>query len=74
MPHSITYSQLFEALHTIPKERLQDTVTVFDPNKDEYIAVIETKVLDTPTQDLHPKSRCYNLLLEAGHFFLVLKT
>lgn len=68
------YSQLIEALQTIPVERLKDTVTVFDPNKNEFIAVTEYRISKTDTQDLHPKSRCYNLLLEAGHFFLMLKT
>ncbi len=73
MPHSITYSQLIETLQALPKERLQDIVTVFDPNKNEHLAVVGTKILDTRILDLHPKTRCYNLSFEAGHPCLVLK-
>lgn len=69
----MTYNQLIEALQTIPAERLKDTVTVFDPNKGEYIAATGHYISEANTQDFHPKSRCYNLLLEAGHFILVLK-
>jgi len=73
MPHCITYDQLLETLQSLPKEQLKEVVTVFDPNKDEHIAVVETKVLDARVLDLHPKTRCYNLSLEAGHPYLVLK-
>ena len=73
MPHSITYNQLIETLQALPKEQLEEIVTVFDPNKNEYIAVVETKVLDARILDLHPKTRCYNLSLEAGHPYLILK-
>jgi len=73
MPHSITYSQLVETLQALPQERLQDIVTVFDPNKDEHIAVVEARVLLAPMLDLHPKTRCYNTSFETGHLYLVLK-
>lgn len=73
MPHSITYSQLIETLQALPKERLQDIVTVFDPNKNEHLAVVDTKILDARMLDLHPKTRCYNLSFEPGHPYLVLK-
>lgn len=73
MPHSITYSQLAEALHALPKERLQDMVTVYDPNKDEHIAVVEAKPLHAAVLDLHPKTRCYNTTFAPGHLCLVLK-
>jgi len=58
----MTYNDLIKALKMIPKERLEDTVTVFDPYEEEYIAVIEAQVSDYDTDVLDP-----------GHFFLVLK-
>ena len=73
MPHSMTYNQLVETIQTLPKECLHDIVTVFDPNKNEHIAVVEIKILDARILDLHPKTRCYNTSLEAGHPCLVLK-
>ena len=36
------YKELLEVLESLPKERLEDTVTVYDPYEDEYIAVIDT--------------------------------
>ena len=58
----MTYNDLIKALKMIPKERLEDTVTVFDPSADEYTAVEEAQVSDYDTDVLDP-----------GHLFLVLK-
>lgn len=74
MNHSITYSQLMETLQTLPEERLQDIVTVYDPNKDEHIAVVEASILQAAVLDLHAKTRCYNTSFAVGHLCLVLKT
>jgi len=38
----MTYKELLEALKELPTERLTDTVTVYEPYEDEYIAVIDT--------------------------------
>lgn len=62
-----------ETLQALSKERLQDIVTVYDPNKDEHIAVVEASILQAAVLDLHPKTRCYNTSFEVGHLCLVLK-
>jgi hypothetical protein len=40
----MTYLQLLQRIQLMPTERLHDTVTVYDPYEDEYIAVIGTDV------------------------------
>lgn len=35
------YKELLKVLESLPKERLEDTVTVYEPYEDEYIAVID---------------------------------
>ena len=47
----------------MPTERLHDTVTVYDPYEDEYIAVIGTDVCGEVDNDV----------LDHDHLFLVLK-
>ena len=42
----MTYLQLLQRLQTMPTERLHDTVLVYDPYEDGYIAVIGTDVCD----------------------------
>ena len=59
----MTYAQLIEALGTIPFDRLNDTVTIFDPDNQEFIGVNHTEVSDEGEDTLDP-----------GHFFLVLKS
>jgi len=38
----MTYKELLETLQKLPEERLLDTVTVYEPYDDEYVAVIDT--------------------------------
>jgi hypothetical protein len=59
----MTYQELLDCLLTLAPERLQDTVTVFDPYGDEYTAVIGTEVSDEAINDV----------LDDGHLFLVMK-
>ena len=58
----MTYAQLIEALGTIPFERLNDTVTVYDPDRDDFCSVNHYEVAEEKTNDV----------LDSGHFFLVL--
>jgi hypothetical protein len=59
----MTYKQLLEELQELPTDRLNDTVTVFEPYEDEFIAVTSTGIASERTVDV----------LDAGHFYLVLK-
>jgi len=38
----MTYKELLETLQKLREERLLDTVTVYEPYDDEYLAVIDT--------------------------------
>ena len=38
----MTYKELLETIQALPAERLLDTVTVYEPYEQEYIAVIDT--------------------------------
>jgi len=58
----MTYAQLIEALGTIPFDRLNDTVTIYEPYSDEYIPAVHTSEV-TDDQDV----------LDPGHFVIVLK-
>jgi hypothetical protein len=58
----MTYLQLLQRLQTIPTERLHDTVTVYDPYEDEYIAVIETDVCDEADNDKIEHNQLYLIL------------
>ena len=60
----MTYAQLIEALGTIPFERLNDTVTVYDPDQDDFCGVNHTEIAEEKDNDV----------LDPGHFFLVLKS
>ncbi len=46
----------------MPTERLHDTVTVYDPYEDEYIAVIETDVCDEADNDQIEHNQLYLIL------------
>jgi hypothetical protein len=59
----MTYAQLIEALGTIPFDRLNDTVIVYEPYQDEFIPVITTGEVLAEKEDR----------LDPGHFYLVLK-
>ena len=57
---SMTYEQLINELQKLPKERLQDTVTLFDTAEDEMLTVAGYGVADEADTDV----------LDTGHFYL----
>jgi len=58
----MTYAQLIEELGTIPFARLNDTVTVYNPDMDCFSEVNHTEVANEKDNDV----------LDPGHFFLTL--
>jgi len=60
----MTYHQLIEELKKIPADRLNDTVTVYDPDQDDFCGVNHTEIAEEKDNDV----------LDPGHFFLVLKS
>ena len=60
----MTYRQLIEALGTIPTDRLDDTVTVYDPDRDDFCGVNHTSTALAEHNDV----------LDPGHFYLVIKS
>jgi hypothetical protein len=60
----MTYAQLIEALGTIPFDRLNDTVTVYDPDRGDFCGVNSTDVAVEKDNDV----------LDNGHFYLVLNS
>jgi hypothetical protein len=58
----MTYAQLIEELGKIPFDRLNDTVTVYDPSMDEFCGVKEMTIADERIDDT----------LDPGHAYLVL--
>lgn len=59
----MTYKELLNELLKLNPERLEDTVTVYEPYEDEYISVIDT--------DQAVESQCD--VLDDGHFVLIMK-
>jgi hypothetical protein len=57
-PH-ITYAQLLEKLNSLPKERLEDTVTIYDATNDQYQAVFSLAIAGS-----------HNDVLDEGHLYL----
>jgi hypothetical protein len=60
----MTYAQLLNALYEMPKDRLEDTVTVYDPDRDDFCSVNHTETATEKDNDV----------LDPGHFFLTLKS
>jgi len=60
----MTYKQLIKSLMEIPAERLNDDVTVFDPDREDFCVVNHVELSDEKTNDV----------LDAGHAYLVLKS
>jgi hypothetical protein len=60
----MTYAQLIEALGTIPFDRLNDTVTVYDPDRGDFSGVNHSEVATEKDNDV----------LDKGHFYLVLNS
>ena len=56
----MTYEQLINQLQKLPKERLQDTVTIFDTAEDEMFQVVSFGVADPVDTDR----------IDPGHFYL----
>ena len=61
---NMTYAELIEELGKIPAERLDDTITVYDPDRDDYCAVNHVAVAVEAENDV----------LDEGHTFLVLRS
>ena len=61
---NMTYKQLIKSLMEIPAERLNDTVTVFDPDRDDFCGVNHMELAAEATNDV----------LDEGHAYLVLKS
>jgi len=59
----MTYAQLIEELGKIPFDRLNDTVTVYDPDRDDFCGVNHMSVADK-----------HNDVLDEGHAYLVLRS
>lgn len=56
----MTYEQLINQLQKLPKERLQDTVTIFNTAEDEMLPVVSSGVADQDDMDI----------IDPGHFYL----
>lgn len=56
----MTYAELLNILYSMPKDRLEDTITIYDQNADEYFAVNGSEFADEKTNDV----------LDNGHLFL----
>lgn len=56
----MTYEQLINQLQKLPKERLQDTVTIFDTAEDEMFPVVSFGVAEPDDTDI----------IDPGHFYL----
>jgi hypothetical protein len=59
----MTYKELLSELQQLDKDRLADTVTVFDPYMIEFIPIDSTKIADKEDTDV---------LIE-GHLYLVMQ-
>ena len=60
----MTYAELLNALYELPKDRLEDTITVYDPDRQEFYPVNHTETAGEKDNDV----------LDPGHFFLTLKS
>ncbi len=56
---NLTYKQLLAKLQSLPKERLDDHVTIYVNSQDEYLAVQSAGIASK-----------HNDVLNQGHFFL----
>jgi hypothetical protein len=57
----MTYAELLNILYSMPKDRLEDTITIYDAENDEYYPITRTEFSDEETNDV----------LDKGHLFLV---
>jgi len=58
----MTYAQLLEQLQKLPADKLQNTVTVYDPDRDDFCPVNHTEKSEERDNDV----------LDHDHFYLVL--
>jgi hypothetical protein len=58
----MTYKELIEELQKLPEDRLNDTVTVYDPEQDDFCSVNHTSIA----------LEKFNDVLDPGHAYLVL--
>jgi len=60
----MTYKQLLEELQKLPEDRLGDTITVYDPDRDDYCAINHVAIATEAENDV----------LDEGHTYLVLRS
>ena len=56
----MTYAELLNILYSMPKDRLEDTITIYVEQDDEFFAVTGSEFSDEKTNDV----------LDNGHLFL----
>jgi hypothetical protein len=57
----MTYKELIEELQKLPADRLNDTVTVYDPDRDDFCGINHTSIALAEHNDV----------LDPGHLYLV---
>jgi hypothetical protein len=63
-PHRhLTYAKLLAILQSLPKERLEDDVTVYDAEEKEFFPVYSSEKSDENINDV----------LDPGHLYLTIK-
>ena len=58
----MTYAELLNTLYEMPKDRLEDDITIYIESMDEYFAVTGSDIANEKTNDV----------LDNGHLFLKL--
>jgi hypothetical protein len=56
----MTYAELLNILYSMPKDRLEDTITIYIDSMDEYFGVTGSDIADEKTNDV----------LDNGHLYL----
>ena len=59
----MTYKELLEQIQQLPADRLEDTVTIYDPFMQEYTSALGAFLADENDTDV----------LDPGHLFIVKK-
>lgn len=57
----MTYAELLNILYSMPKDRLEDTITIYDSEDEEYYPVTRHEFSEEATNDV----------LDSGHLFLI---
>lgn len=58
---SVTYRQLSKMILDLPKDHIDDDVTIFDPLLDEFFFILTTNIEETTD------------VLDKGHLYLVMR-